>query len=723
MAALEKRLNKLFTDLASQNINNTKTDTSLNAFEASLDTLLELIDANELEEALFGYQKNKFDLTNNALIVCNGDLKLIITTSRPYHGTKHIDLSKAANVVLYDEFVELFRIEGGDQRPALLTRLSTKNLASLLQLHGDLWQLVFQKFYGIQILSQSFSINRNQKSVVVSRELGGVRADHSIEKSAFSDLKAAFDKPNEQLIDINAFFEMQRNSGVQTTDHEHSNSGKLSIFRYSPIRSSILDYGSPTSGLTRKDKVVGYRQDDEIFFREFVSGANYISQLSANTQRAIFDILHMLSIRRSKIYRDYFSKRVYTIVFPPIECLNKHIIVPTVNLNRKPKSGFSGTITISFWVLPQSIQKLNREVRSRKAHISEFFDIHGEFRQTFAQGNTHQHRKTHKDDNRCGDAFWQLPPSLGLGAIVHRITEKLLTQVVCGARCPSIRDLNDVALLIESVGADTQITSTLLEVDWTPTDGDKVPWESWMAGDTNGPFRNVLYRTLFWPDFSNPEKAFSSEKTVEMNDINIGNALGADMTGMTTFLPHETHKICFYPSKFEAYPNYSIVRWAAWQSYLDAAVTSLRALIIKFSSVTSHSGSLAEAIRMTSEMFEEFIDLYDLDLREFFYRKEFEKLRHGMNLDSDYTQLSFQVSAIKEDSLLREQRLINKLVLALTLSTIAAAVLTAAEVDPMAMTILIIVVVIIGYTVFDPLRRLAHLTVGIISWLFRTRRK
>jgi len=123
---------------------------------------------------------------------------------------------------------------------------------------------------------------------------------------------------------------------------------------------------------------------------------------------------------------------------------------------------------------------------------------------------------------------------------------------------------------------ESRLTTLLLQVDWQPQEGYAHPWEKWLSGVEDETFSAAVYRTLFYKDFLHPNTAYSSRRAVQLREFSVGNTLGADMSGMTLFNPQEHLKICLYSKAFEAYPNYSMVRWMAWQVYIDSALSSLR---------------------------------------------------------------------------------------------------------------------------------------------------
>jgi hypothetical protein len=111
-------------------------------------------------------------------------------------------------------------------------------------------------------------------------------------------------------------------------------------------------------------------------------------------------------------------------------------------------------------------------------------------------------------------------------------------------------------------------------------------------------------------------------------------------------------------------------------------------------------------------MIESFAELYDLDIRLYFYRAEYEKLRHLLRLDHDYELLLAKFDSVKDSASLNEQRLINKLVVGFTVATVTIGVVAAlASADAWSGVRLIVVSAILSfglttlaYLLFDPLR-------------------
>lgn len=157
-----------------------------------------------------------------------------------------------------------------------------------------------------------------------------------------------------------------------------------------------------------------------------------------------------------------------------------------------------------------------------------------------------------------------------------------------------------------------------------------------------------------------------------------------------------------------------MIRWYTWQIYLDSAVTSLRALIVKFNHSVDGKKDLDKILNTLDYMYSEFIEFYDLELSEYFYKEEYSKLKSLLNLDGDYKHLQDKFSTTKENQLLREQRLINKLLIALTLATVSVSIFsTLAQMKIIEIDLYIIIsfctatlLVWLVYLLFDPIKEI-----------------
>jgi hypothetical protein len=72
------------------------------------------------------------------------------------------------------------------------------------------------------------------------------------------------------------------------------------------------------------------------------------------------------------------------------------------------------------------------------------------------------------------------------------------------------------------------------------------------------------------------------------------------------------------------------------------------------------------------ELIESFAELYNLDIRRHLYRQEYERLKSILRIDDDYAQLNSKVDTLTQAASLREQRLVNRVILAVATATLAA---------------------------------------------------
>jgi hypothetical protein len=207
--------------------------------------------------------------------------------------------------------------------------------------------------------------------------------------------------------------------------------------------------------------------------------------------------------------------------------------------------------------------------------------------------------------------------------------------------------------------------------------GDRAPWAAWSSGAEDEIFERILHRAIFYSDHVNPTNAFSTWESVDFRSLSVGNAHGADMSGLTFYNPQMDTKFVLYPTGAEQYPNHSVLRWFAWQVYLDVAFSCVRALLGRFHDNMETVTDLRRALRAIQALSTELAEVYDLDLSDFFYRREYERLRSILRLDSDYDYMRTRLTSAQGVSSLREQVMMNNLVLALTLASVLAATIVA----------------------------------------------
>lgn len=208
--------------------------------------------------------------------------------------------------------------------------------------------------------------------------------------------------------------------------------------------------------------------------------------------------------------------------------------------------------------------------------------------------------------------------------------------------------------------------SACVLADWGS--GGQEPWNRWASGVSDSSFEQLLHRTIFSNDYHSLGIPFSSAGSVNFRELCVGNAHGADLAGLTFYNPQEDTKFVAYPLASESFPNHSILRWFAWQVFLDVAIASVRSHVSRFHDSIDSASDLRHILRSAQDLSSELSEVYDLDLADFFYRREFESLRSITHLDDDFNYLMERFASDQGRASLREQILMNNLILAYTIA-------------------------------------------------------
>jgi hypothetical protein len=171
---------------------------------------------------------------------------------------------------------------------------------------------------------------------------------------------------------------------------------------------------------------------------------------------------------------------------------------------------------------------------------------------------------------------------------------------------------------------------------------------------------------MYYPDSLEDAGAQTTPRTTRLDAMQISNSLGDDLGGMTFFEPDSETKYLIYPADREEYPNYSILRWAGFASYSDSALAALRALLARVDARLGAGVGLHGMLSSTEQLVEHFAELYDLDIKRHVYRKEYQRLKTITGIESDYEQLQQKVESLTQAASLREQQLVNKVLIILT---------------------------------------------------------
>ena len=586
---------------------------------------------------------------------------------------------------------------------------------------GSIWASVYPSHYGIVSRTISYAFAQTANSALFSTDLGPA-ADLLHEERAALDRLWCFASVFTNLLSLEALrVEMQSYARPPKLLSEHRE-GAYTLRQYSPQRSSLFDFGEPAGELSCSDFVTTYNAGEEEFHREFFIAPRRWENHEAELRLAAFDILHLLAIRRSKLFRIGFANCVYNILLPPVVMkdgsgsTNSYAIFPCLSLYRISKKGdFQRTLSITFIVCPVelSVDHGNwTDIFSRPAPLEELHRLKDDLLSPVADLATLKVTRRYTTGGPI-KSYLSIPNECTVPELLHCISKIILERILAGSQSDDVSLDRLVSSTLFTSNLEFRMATMVLQVEWAPPEGFTKPWERWLATGQDKVFSNSLFRTMYYWDYLDQHSADASRRAVRFEEFNIGDAAGADMSGMTLYNPQEYLKIVLYPRDCESYPNHSLMRWMTWQVYIDSALTSLRALIYKFHPILTERADLHSVIGTLEEMVKEFVHFYYLDIRDFIYRKEYERLRTLTQVDMDYVQLLSKFESSKEEASLREQRLINKLIVALTLATVTLTVLsTLAEIgalgkfDYLVLALgLSLIVVLIGYILFDPVRR------------------
>jgi len=601
--------------------------------------------------------------------------------------------------------------------------LTSSVISDGIQFNGSIWDMVYPSHYGVFINTSSFSFKEEVSSSFFSksRQSRLKRSYHPLdeEKSAHNRIKC-FCTSSESLYSIEEF-----RQNMPTSERPELLSKKTKgdhiLRRYSPRGSDLFNFTSSVSQLKRDDYVSTYNVRGNEFGRDFIINKDDELTSPQTLRTGMFNILYVLAIRRMKLFKVRFARRVYNIVLPPVVMSSTSgtgtslTMIPAVTLYRIPEVGtFRKTISVSCLFFPIDIDERTdgpSDISTKQMPVDKFHEINQESSHV-ANFPPSDSQLTNYSVRDLSDGYYEIPSRSTIPSILRNVSRKVLRCTLDTRR--SIDE--DHSKLIENkvftTSLDGNMTTLLFLVDWTPEDGYNQPWEKWLQKGNDKNMHYALFRTMFYNDFLQPKSAYASRKVISFDNFDVGNTMGTDMTGMTLYNPSDYTKFVLYSLHEEDYPNYSIIRWMSWQVYIDSALVSMRALISKLHSVLDERKDLHHIIELIYNMIQEFNMFYDLDIRDHFYRDEFENIRRMSDIERDYKQLLSKFSSAKEDSSLREQRLINRLLVAFTLATVSVSISStfallrdwSSQTFFLASVVVTLTVVIAGYVLFDPVR-------------------
>ena len=688
----------------------------------------------EFAKLFFGTHQPMYGLSVQHVIARDEDRSLQVVILRQ---PARLGRYEPKSVILFTDFrsFSLCRTDEGGMVSKPFAVFDCREISEEIAFNGSIWAIVYPKHYAMISRTISYTFPQNAGGALFAGKLATTNHLLTEEKVAYHRLKCLITSSGTSLLSLEALrLKMNSLSRTPTLLSEHKE-GINTIRRYSPQRSSIFDFGSPAGKLSRGDIVTTYCANQEEFHREFFIAPSGWEAEEEELQLAVFDILHMLAIRRAKLFRTEFASRVYNVLLPPVLLMENsrtsagYVVFPCLNLYRTQRRGFRRTLSMTFIACPINVstsQDDNRNCHaSRPAPLEEIYQIKEELLSPVVYPSSLGKSRRYMIGGPIL-AYLELADRLTVPELLRDLSKGILRRILA-KRFGKHRTENLIRDACFPSNMESRIATISLQVEWNSPEGYRHPWERWLGSGEDKVFCNGLFRTLFYSDYLDPYSADASSYALQFKAFNIGDTLGGDMGGMTFFNPQESVKFVLYPKGREKYPDHSMVRWMTWQVYIDSALASLRALIHKFHPIFEGRGDMYSIIETLDEMIQEFVDFYDLDIRDYFYRKEYERIRSLMHLDSDYAQLLSKFASYKEEESLREQRLINKLIFSLTVATVTISIVsTLAQMGGLSKlnySIIALglstVLVWIGYKCFDSSRRIFKRLVDVVRWLTR----
>jgi hypothetical protein len=632
---------------------------------------------------------------------------------------------------------------------------SLAECAEEVRLVGSLWASMFPAGIALVTRTIALAVPESRPSVLFSRAasyrtprdvLKRLVRKPDIEDEALGRLKAAISNETllartltqgAALISLNELAtKLERFDPTYCTVTREMNLGSQISRSYRISLPNVLNF-VPTgnSGTNnRGDHVLTYLSpvDGGEYHRDFCLDFGEVDLENIDHYRIVLTLTHLMGMRRSGLFRVGFSKRVYNVVMPPITLArNDHaelgyLIVPVFILYRVPNSGtFRRTFSLSFITLPVLAGQQDPRATAgtfsllpRKVKADETVWVRDALRKPYLGA-------TGGEDVRFRLAG-PLAQHLGLSGEVRTFAEtlhiamvSLLSTVhVSGSgsifrrTVPPEPDSLDKEHVF-SATAESRIASVIHLVNWQTKVGKSQPWDDWVQTFNDLAIRDNIYKRMFYEDFVEPVTGYTGRQTIDLRSMLVGNRLRTDMNGMTFYDPTAELKLIIYPEVRERYPNFSVLRWMVFSLFQDAAVAAMQRMIQQYHSEEGDNVDILHRLNTLEELVRSFGELYELDIRYPIYRSEYQGIRDLANIDKDYMSLRERMKSSKEDAALREQRLFNKLVVALALGTVTITMLTfIAEMQKWAGTSYILVglpllavVAYLAIRLFDPLRR------------------
>lgn len=678
---------------------------------------------DELVRDLFGPTVASLHLSSNVLLSSRDERCLAVAVVQsptlPCRIGATVDHLTVAVRTDFSSFVfALHEGEGVFGEPFLA--LTRAELAEQISVCGSLWEFLYPVHFALMTKTVALSLPRPPATRPRGRYLARDGRGSDKEHDALKRIQGLASLGLEAHSLDSCFHRLQDLENPPTLASEERIADQV-LRQYLPSRSSALAFGAKVEPMSKPDYATTYVVNGVEYHREFILEPPSWGPHGRELRLAAFDLANLLAQRRTKFFRPDFGRRVFSVVFPPVELRRVEseatgfLLFPCCQLFMTPASAFRGTISVSHILVPVSFNGQSTRPASLSARQAYLDELQA-FRRELISG-------TPADENRRGGWSHLASGPLAMYAnLPHRTTPftlwDLTTKWILGRLAHvglgGLPGKTTLDAELFKANRESSMSTLLLLVDWSPRDGDRVPWETWFALGKDDALQLNVFKSLFLAEFFS-NRPDASHRVADLGKFTVGNALGADMAGLTLFNPQERLHLVLYPQRYERYPSHSIVRWLTWQVYVDAALMSLRAVLSRYYAALEARGNLRTLLATLDALLNELLEFYDLDIMDFHYRTEFERLRMLLRADSDYADLNARIAASREDESLREQRVINKLVLSLTLATVTVTVVSNAAVArgwPLGLHAFAAVatsgiVAAVGYMAFDPVRSIA----------------
>jgi hypothetical protein len=707
---------------------------------------------------LIGRDSDTFWYSRSRALVSTSDEKQCVgvifgATVDQLRSARKVDRCKDRRVCflrLSGNDLEFHYFDVSDESGQLLLEMSLNDLEGQLDRVGTLWDLIFPCEHAIICRTISYTVPKDFRSVLFStinrteflfdKIAGWFGMRPSVERKALRRLNSAFSYKSRlsetflrsrSLTDLYSKPEGEKRFSEPLANVEKRfEAGGLATYEATAKAPNCMEFGRgvPKADPSRGDRIHAYVEGGDEYFRDFVLTETRDSQYN-DSMHAEDTLSHIMAFRRSGLFRNDFAKKIYNVTLPSIQLKNAVeigrdiLIIPHAIFYRTPiLSSFRRTFSLSFVCVPVTISEGPEigdfHILSRKAHLDEIYSISSSLRkpnnlqaQGAALAGQFSVSSLISDILELPNDVSDLRDVVGAASVgvLHWINQRGSGRWFSREIAKRPDRVSETAYL---ASLESQFSSTLSLVELMSKSTAARPWEAWLKSNEDESIQDFVYKRLFYSDFVNPRSAYTTRGSVRLAEMLVGNRLRTDMNGMTFVDPSNEAKLILYPAEREEFPNFSILRWLGFSLYQDSAIACLQEMIREFNREIDQADDTLAVLDGREGMLQNFGELYDLDIRYSLYRDEYQNVRNLLNLDKDYHRLHERFSSVKEEVTIREQRLFNKILLSVAVSTIIFGVIQYAGsrlnwpslVFAFASTVPLLLIAVLIFRLFDPVR-------------------